>query len=495
MSNTTDETHPTKTAPIDSIPDTILCLIFQHYVRMGRPVWDIIPVCKYWEQVALETCSLWSSILVQNRTLGDESIVEVIHNGDTEYYDRETGSKHICFEQSHLSKALSRAGGCFLDIEIRFRPSSLQEEFSLDFALDMLTNSAVCSRIESLGLTIFMTGFAGIQLDHFRNAYLPNLRQLKISSLPPEWLRNLLQSISATTKDLEVLECFSDEPLDQYLSDRILNRIHFLNLGGLEVPRQLDALVPKLNNVEEVACIPRNWPSDTTPQGAALHVRKVSVYCDPYHMRRLQWPNLEMLYVWEQGNSDAGTGSQTVNSEIFAQKLTYISFPMLKSFGMTTHAPLPWLSNVTAPRLEFVSIQWEDKPDRQLLKDLSFDPFPSITHLDLRTTRDDEETISLLKLMPNVSAVELSPTSMKLNFGLVLLRSLMDAESGLLCPKLSYLMLGFISHRVYTPKHRLEPEIKRLIQMEERAVSSLSVCVFWSDSDDFQMYENTVPDT
>ncbi|PVF90969.1 hypothetical protein CPB86DRAFT_878755 [Serendipita vermifera] len=256
VSNNSNKSHLARAGPITSIPNEILALIFQYYVKMGGTVWDLIPVSKYWEQTAFDTCSLWAPISIQDHTSNDASITELIHNNDTEYYNRPSNgsSKHVCFERRHLSKAISHTGGCFLDLEITHHAKCPQGKSFLEFVLDMLMKPTISTRIKSLELSI-STELATIRPDYFCNMSFQNLRRLKTSIFPQEWLRNLLYSISATTKTLEFMNCSSNKPLNWYLSDHILNQVRFLGLGGLNEARQLDVLLPKLCNVEEIVCL------------------------------------------------------------------------------------------------------------------------------------------------------------------------------------------------------------------------------------------------
>ncbi|PVF91059.1 hypothetical protein CPB86DRAFT_426763 [Serendipita vermifera] len=288
--------------------------------------------------------------------------------------------------------------------------------------------------------------------------------------------------------------CMSGEPLDQYLSDRILNQIRVFGQTGFNSSRQLDALVHKLVNVEKITHFPFNWPSNTTPQGISLHLRTASLNCHPLHIRRIQWPSLETLFVGERDVPGAPIGPQLTYFDDSKAKLTQITFPMLKSLYINSDHPLQWLSNVSAPRLTMLFIQWVHESDIELPNDLIFSPFPSIENIQFRTTCDDEEIISLLKLMPNVTVANISPMSTRSDFGLGLLRSLTETENdSLLCPKLNNLTLGFPPQRVHTPKVTLEPEIKRLIEMEKRTISSLQV--HWSTSSGSQQYGSISPCT
>lgn len=194
-----------------------------------------------------------------------------------------------------------------------------------------------------------------------------------------------------------------------------------------------------------------------------------------------------MLWVGERGVLCPEVDPQNVDLEDISEKLTEISFPMLNTFNINYDRPLHWLSNVSAPRLTMLSIQWEHQSDIELPTNLLFSPFPSIKHVHFRRTCDEEEIISLLKLMPNVTVANISPMATKSDFGLGLLRSLTETGNDtLLCPKLSYLVLGFPLHRIHTPKPTLEPEIMRLIQMEERFITFLQV--FWSTGDGSREY-------
>ncbi|PVF92114.1 hypothetical protein CPB86DRAFT_239010 [Serendipita vermifera] len=224
--------------PITSVPNEILSLIFQQYVKKGGIVWDLIPVSKRWERIALDTRSLWSSILVQTRTSRNKSVKEFIYNNDPEYYKKTEGpftgdakSQYVCFELRHLSKAISRTGESLLDIEISFRSRSALNRSSLNSLIEMLLEPAISARIRSLELYIDWPMFPTMRTNHFDHASLLNLRQLKIRLAPKDWIHNLLRSISANTRKLEVMHCFAEEPIDQYLSDRILNQIRVFNHG------------------------------------------------------------------------------------------------------------------------------------------------------------------------------------------------------------------------------------------------------------------------
>lgn len=488
-----NEARLTGSGPISSIPKSILRLIFQHYVEIGGSVWELIPVSKHWEQISFDTCSLWTSILVQNCTSRNQSIVELIHNGETEYYMKNTDasglhskSNHICFEQSHLCKAISRAGECLLQIEIGFHPVSSQERFSLDFALDMLMKPTISTRIKSLKLSIYGILSAPIRSDHFRHVTLPNLSRLDIVGPPPEWLQNLLRSVSATTGNLEVFKCQSDGPMEQYLSDRILNRIRFLSLGGCGAPRQLDTIMLKLGNVEDIVGLPLGWPTDNTPQGTVLHLREALLFCNPLHIRRIQWPNLELLKVHDLNDIGAVIVPQMVEPGDSTQNLTTFLFPMLTGLEIWSPRPLDWLSNVSAPQLNWLRIYWTEQLNPQFPIHLPFTPFSSLSSLSFHASCDDEVTVSLLKLVPNVTFVELSSSPMNPRFGLRLLRSLLEIEGDILCPKLGH--LKFAPYQVPTPKGTLEPEIKLLVQREERIAFHLRVSVLWSTSDGILEY-------
>ncbi|PVF92116.1 hypothetical protein CPB86DRAFT_819918 [Serendipita vermifera] len=477
--------------PINSVPNEILSLIFHHYVKMGGVVWRLIPVSKRWERIAFDTRSLWTSILIQNRTPRDKSVKEFIYNDDIEYYKKDTEcssleytSKHVCFEPDHLRKALSRTGECFLDIQIRFRSPSGRNNFSLDFMIDMLMEPAISTRIRSLELDIDETDAPTTRTDHFDHVSLPNLRQLNIFSAPEDWTRNLLRSISASTKKLDVMECFSDEPVAQYLSDRILNQIRVFTHDASE---GFDNIVHKLVNVEEIAFFPFNWPSATTSPSTLLHLQTASLNCHPCHIRRIQWPSLETLWVGARGVPGTPSSPQIIE---FEGKLTQSWFSMLKSLYINSGHPLHWLANVSAPRLAMLFVEWDRRPNLELPTGLIFSPFTSIKRFHFCTPCDDEEIISLLKLMPNVTTADISPALMKSDFGLGLLRGLAEAgNDSLLCPELDSLTLGGPSHRVRTQRAALEPEIKRLIQMEERSISSLRV--YWGTRDRPQQYAST----
>lgn len=480
--------------PITSVPNEILILIFHHYIKMGGVVWDLMPVTKHWERIAFGTGSLWTSILIQTRSVRDNSFKEFVYNDDKEYYKwtkgpftDESKSQHVCFEPHHLSKAISRTGECLLDIEISFRAQYVLNRSSLNSLIETLMEPAVSARIRSLDLYIDLLVSPILGTKHFNRVSLHNLLQLKIRSAPKIWTRNLLRSISANTRKLEVMHCNTAEPIDRYLSDRILNEIRVFRHEWPNISEGFDALIHKLANVEDIASFPLNWPSNITPQATFLHLRKASLNCHPFHIRRIQWPSLETLSVGEYGVSGASIGPRGVNLDGSKEELPQVSFPMLKSFAIKSGHPSHWLSNVSAPQLRTLSIKWEHYSNVEPPKDLLLGPFPSVKWILSHTPFDDEEIIPILKLLPNVTEVDIFPESTKWDFGLGFLKSLIETENdSSLCPKLSKLTLGSSSHQVHTQKFELEPEIERLIQMGKRPITSLRV--FWSTGGGYQQY-------
>ncbi|PVF92886.1 hypothetical protein CPB86DRAFT_790690 [Serendipita vermifera] len=476
--------------PIASIPDEILSLVFQHYVEMGLSVWDLIPVSRRWERVAFSTRSLWSSISIRNHYL-EADLIELVYHNETEYYDRLEESWHVCLEQSHFSKAMARAGECLLSIELLFNITSQEELLLLESAMDMLMNPKNSVRIKFLKLSIDTATVAQMRPHYFRDTPLQNLHRLQILKLPQEWLQNLLQSICASTRALKVIECsFEDDPLEDLincLSDRVVNQLQYIEVPSDTSPEQLDALIPRFTNVEEIHHLPGDWPTNATPLGKLNHLRVAYLSCVLPNFRRLQWPSLEELIIYEQDHSAAEEDFRMVDFGDTEGKLKHLLFPELISFTILSYRPLHWLFNITAPRLSELSINWEYPCDTGVPRDLNLCALTTVQDLSLNI-RDNETIVWLLASTPNVTSLVITPTEDE-RFGIAFLTSLRAAQDGFpLCPKLRHLRLGRNWLMVRTPKAMLEPEIRRTLITRAPLDCDFYIDVFWNVENRLQSY-------
>ncbi|PVF92117.1 hypothetical protein CPB86DRAFT_791488, partial [Serendipita vermifera] len=440
-----------------------------------------------WETLVFRTPSLWSSLLIVNYNHGKGYIGTFIYNDRPEYYCETLKSTHVCFEQDHLSKAMSRTGACLLDIKIRFRPYSPLDESLLSYALDILAKPINSKGINSLELHIHPTMLAFMRPSCFHLISLQNLCRIVLTAIPPGWRQNLIQSISTSTRNLEIIRC-SPEDLKS-LPDPILNETKLITLQGDMTSEQMDNLVSNLTNLREMTPLPMNWPSQRTPQVTLPHLRRASIFCEPPNLRLIRWPSLERLEVHEPGHSMAGNGSQVTPFGETVLNLEAISLPALESLDIQSHRPLYWLSNVITPRLTELRITWDNLPEVMTLIYPIFNRFDSIRSLSLDTAQEDEATISLLSLMPNVVSITIVPTLINESFGLNLLASLIiTGNEPPLCPELRHLRLGAAYDRIHTPKSRLEPEIKRVVKMRKKYDFPLCIDVYWSTRDEVQHY-------
>lgn len=465
-----NKTQSMKHGPFVSIPSEILGLIFQHYVKMERSVWDLIPVSKRWECIAFSTPTLWSSILVVNYSFGQYSMGKLYHNNEAEYYDRIVNSKHVCFERHHLKKAMSRAGACPLDIEIRFGLVSPEEVSLLEFALDMFMEPNISERIESLELGIGSPAFAVEFPDYFCDISLPNLSRLLITRMPPHWCSNLLDSVSDSTNRLDIvrgLACALDEGLSDHLCSGV-RRLELEDSYGSAV-EEVDQVIHKFVNVEVIAGLPSGWPSIYTNAGTLQHLNRARILSEPSHMRRMRWPSLELLEFHDHDeHQEADSGDSKLSLE-------QISFPNLTSLDLHTYRPLYCLSNITAPRLTelWVSLQY----DPEISPSTSM--FLSVNNLYISTKGPDEMTVSLLKSLPNVSLVTLVPASRDPYLGLNLLKSLMDPKDGPnIAPNLQHFKLGREDGPIGTARE--EPLIKQFVRMRKRLDFPFGMEVHWA---------------
>jgi hypothetical protein len=468
-------------SPIGKLPNEILGLIFQAYVDMNYSVYILMQVSERWKHIASRTYSLWAKILV----LSDKQIRRPYEKFvDGTYKGYYTGSKHVCFDGDGLFKLASRAGVYPLEISIVYdgisqsvRRPHKDDIIHLLSSIQTLMVASFSSRVRYLHISIYCDLPSGKLPVSFQDISLPNLKDLFILNMPKSWFRHMLQSISKTTRNLRSFTCAmqGSSPL---LSNRIWNNIESLSLRGSDAETDLDELVGKISNVEELKGVPSLWPSNTTPPGTFYRLPKITLNTDPSSMRLISWFNLQQLEV-----NDINSQSDTI--------LTFADYPKLQSLRLTTYRPHHWLSNVSMPELTTLHLTLNARnrhtrgPNGAPLSSC-----PKVQSLKLYTKWDDEMTITLLEALPNVVSVAIIPLGKDVQCGLDLLPQLTEySDSFVLCPSLEILVLGQSTGGVHNLKAVLVPMIKHTIAFRTaQGCPFQRIEVFWNSSQESQIY-------
>ncbi|PVF95726.1 hypothetical protein CPB86DRAFT_827705 [Serendipita vermifera] len=375
---------------IESIPDEILSSIFEKYIELRLPVWDLIGVSQRWNQVAFSTPQLWNTLVISSP--GD-----TLHEigtfrdglGVKNYY---VGHKHMCHEEPHLRRCLSRCGDVLLNVEFRGTQASDEENNNLAKCLKILMEPPISERIRTFSLMLYYENVVDIEPECFHLVHLPNLADLTIYGIfPSRWSQDLIRVMSTSTR-LHKLR-FSFLPK---LPDIVWRRLKILSISAN--PEQLNEIASKISHLKELGPLPFHWPNSKTPKMTFSNLHSISVTANTVHFRRLQLPNLLELNV-----SDPGGLKFDRNFT-----LDFTSFPKVSKLNVRGSHPEKWITNIHFPELKSFHLtipRLNPILTPEVFLSTSLRTFTTLDTLILHGFVEDNMTIYLLDSLPSITAL------------------------------------------------------------------------------------------
>jgi hypothetical protein len=327
-------------APIKSTPNEVLDLIFQQYIAMNHSVWDLVEVSEQWKHIAFATPSLWNFLIITDPPRAELSSSYNDHDGNVHYFQ---GRAHVVRTESSLKRLLSLSGGVPLHLAIDYHDGYEGDVHTVEEVIKRVMLAVNAQRIGSLDIQVTCPILAVSNLSCLEQASLRNLQHLTLwGPLPDQWRDLILRSISKNTIHLRSL-CIRGEMQRINLPDHIWRRVHVLSVfsAGLDVINQITTRTPHLIQLESVG---QAWPDSITPESTLPKLQEVSLNTDPYSIRRLHMPILTVLNIKDSFGISPDTPPEVA------------TLPMVTSMALATDCPHKWLSNISCPMLQSLSL-------------------------------------------------------------------------------------------------------------------------------------------
>lgn len=325
--------------------------------------------------------------------------------------------------------------------------------------------------------------------ERFLSAPLPNLERLGVSDgMSQRWKDELFESISLSTRNLRHLSISTKIETIRTLSDEAWNNIKVLEVKEVI---DLDPRILKLTSVEEMKGMIADWPSMATPHCSFPNLRQVSLLTHPRGIRRVQFPSLEHLGVF-----DTSEWEETIDDST----LECAEFPMLTRMVLCNlYDPAQWFSNVSMPNLENLEIHILAR----VFEPPSLGAFAALRLLDIRSTCADSLIIDMLGGLHSLewlTAVPWTdsnivrgppvpgPVHYDFTYGVELVKKLSLWNHGMMhCKNLQFITLGDSDARLHTRKKVLVPLVKNLMSNRRGVGYPLrKVDVWWRMGDHAQ---------
>jgi hypothetical protein len=356
-------------------------------------------VCSFWNQVAINTSTLWSQIIV----VRSYAYYRETYRSRSDYTDGE-----LCVSLAELDTLLSRSGGTLLTIEF----TSLTSLFESGIGWAMfhrIISIDVAPRISSL-IIFAAYGTTSYPLEVAPEVKFLALRKLVVDGVNAvhgflvRHIDNI--DISPNLKDLN-METTLNEAYD-WSSSALLPKLERLTLKGRTDSKheQILARTLSLHDLDVGLSV---WPSANFPATRYENLRSLCTRC--HHLRtfsRLEFPVLEDLTL----NNDSM--DELEYSKVSPDYL--ITLPNLKRLDIRV-SPLSLFAAFRTPALldlkltTIRSFSLQDDPCLSLLRDLP--PFNFVRSLHLRTWTTGDGIMQALESFPNIEELHISPGKRK----------------------------------------------------------------------------------
>ncbi|KAG8809687.1 hypothetical protein FRC17_003290, partial [Serendipita sp. 399] len=152
-------------ASIRRLPQELLSMIFAiHVHEHEESTWALMHVSRSWRATALLTGSLWSRIMLTSKWASTK----------TEHRSRSFKGREVCVKNSHVRRALARAGGTPLDLYIYISPNTQAPVIRPHIWIDILTDGDRNRRTQAISSMLRCFSYGG--------GPKPKLRSLEIDT-------------------------------------------------------------------------------------------------------------------------------------------------------------------------------------------------------------------------------------------------------------------------------------------------------------------------
>jgi hypothetical protein len=423
------------------LPNELIGLIFQEYIGMNLSVWDLTLVCKTWRRTAFATPSLWNHIelvIFHPSKMTEASFRS--HYGN--YYQ---GRRHVCFDHDCLRSVIARTGSIPLDVGIKYDINPQDSSISVSndpsssqiHALQLILKPFISKRFISLYLDISHDYPLQELSEYIHSASFRSLQELYIVGLPRDCHLEFMQVLSATNRTLESFHIFECMEVDA-ICDQVWQTVKYVYFVGVIPSKCLNAVFPNLYNAHEIIGHTTRFISSATPSFTFQDLQKLSMLCSPLHFRRIQYPSLQELSIFDP----------YYLMDDLEQDPESINLPHLVSFDLWTPRPHKWFSNVAMPRLVALKLHLMDYDyEPELFETMHLSEYPlKEVHLDVGP--DDQKIIAILDGLPQVTMLTIKSNAWSMQFGsMLMLRLTKFDEAFACCSSLEQLTLGGIDCR------------------------------------------------
>lgn len=494
------------TMPITSLPAEILSVVFEHYVQgdegPGNSPHFLMLVCRQWHQIALTTPSLWSSILVTNRPLGDWDLEHVALSGRISSYNETNhtdSAVQICTTPDRLDTIISRSGTTPLNVTL----TSESHRRSANYFYSILFGTQNASRIVQLALDDPDRWNSPLSPSSYLITNPPRLTNLTIIhvfssqaySLFLDDHVSLLRVVLEGSKNLREIfmsvknlcipgktlwarthahgrvlpSCMLKTSWERACYRTIMQRLQRLQVpfgdvldlmyGGADVPVleftiQTVALVEKAGKMGMWRYSAHPWPRSSLPIITFSHLKSLHLILDDIlSLTKLVLPALEDFHLTQSAMSRAQAihvyEPPTVPPEFI------LEFPKLRALQVTHSyfAPLNAIHAIQLERLHLTSTLLKQQKTEIDLCSFFFSPDPlapprysGISRLYLNAYISAKIIVTILRLLPQLEFFSLVPGK-QLGRALITELTVRIEEDGfphdILCPMLRALELDF----------------------------------------------------